>query len=340
MSEWPKGVVIEWTGDRYVVLDGTPPTDLTDCAEYVPASELERVTGERDMERAAHGRASDLAGYLEDRRAEAEAKLVEVRAEVEKAEANAQLGNGGELEDPLANIKAILDSSPPLSGGGESSGVVDLSGGPVLVDLPSGELATVLGYVVSHDDGELEVMVREEEGFDRDDLLAALGEADTDPDRTAELEKALRDVRFHTGRGETTDGTILEIRETVDRALSSTQPAPGTTNTSLSGDVEERGEEGFPWREQSGEVTKLGLPDAHNLPEWLEVYANRIEEGAEVPEVERKLMAITLRAAQRVVEGTPPFSTQQSSTTGNSLSGEPGDRETAPHIHEGARDTL
>lgn len=37
--------------------------------------------------------------------------------------------------------------------------------------------------------------------------------------RIAELEQALRDVRFHTGLGEARDGTIAEIRTTVDRAL-------------------------------------------------------------------------------------------------------------------------
>lgn len=41
-------------------------------------------------------------------------------------------------------------------------------------------------------------------------------------ERVEELEQALRDVRFHTGLGEAKDGTIAEIRETVDRAL----PAP------------------------------------------------------------------------------------------------------------------
>lgn len=39
--------------------------------------------------------------------------------------------------------------------------------------------------------------------------------------RILELEEALRDVRFHTGRGPAKDGTILSIRETVDRALAS-----------------------------------------------------------------------------------------------------------------------
>lgn len=38
-------------------------------------------------------------------------------------------------------------------------------------------------------------------------------------DRVAELEQALRDVRFHTGGGDSEDGTINEIRATVDRVL-------------------------------------------------------------------------------------------------------------------------
>lgn len=35
------------------------------------------------------------------------------------------------------------------------------------------------------------------------------------------LEKALHDVKFHTGLGEARDGTIAEIRKTVDDALAS-----------------------------------------------------------------------------------------------------------------------
>jgi hypothetical protein len=52
------------------------------------------------------------------------------------------------------------------------------------------------------------------------------GEEGVKQERIAELERALRDVRFHTGRGEARDGTILEIRETVDRTLGDS-PAPG-----------------------------------------------------------------------------------------------------------------
>jgi hypothetical protein len=53
---------------------------------------------------------------------------------------------------------------------------VDFNGRPLIVNLPSGGTASVLGYVVSDDDdGSVQVMVRHEgAGFDRDDLLAAL----------------------------------------------------------------------------------------------------------------------------------------------------------------------
>jgi predicted house-cleaning noncanonical NTP pyrophosphatase (MazG superfamily) len=63
-------------------------------------------------------------------------------------------------------------------------------------------------------------------GFDRGTVMVTVepGETDAPSARERELEKALRDVRFHTGIGESKDGTINEIRETVDRALGEEAP--------------------------------------------------------------------------------------------------------------------
>lgn len=44
-------------------------------------------------------------------------------------------------------------------------------------------------------------------------------DGDRQPSRTAELERALRNIVSHTGLGEARDGTIGEIREEVDRVL-------------------------------------------------------------------------------------------------------------------------
>lgn len=41
--------------------------------------------------------------------------------------------------------------------------------------------------------------------------------------RERQLERALHDVRFHTGMSESADGTITSIRETVDRAIGGTR---------------------------------------------------------------------------------------------------------------------
>jgi hypothetical protein len=62
---------------------------------------------------------------------------------------------------------------------------VNFEAASLKVELPGGGTATVVGYVVAHDDSSLEIMARGDEELDRDELLAALDPCGAEEDEPA-----------------------------------------------------------------------------------------------------------------------------------------------------------
>lgn len=363
MSEWPEMVVIQRKGDRYILLDGTQATDFTDCSKYVPASELSRVEADRDhlrekvalkMDDADAAVLRAEAQATEERAERAEAKLAVVRAEVEKLAKipfERPVVDDGHRQCELfhntaVSILAILDSSSSLSGGGESSGV-----GGRLVDDPQKvivdfldswrfcpvseasdpsrscleDAASQLLAALIHDPGTTNTSLSGDE--DTLEEVAEVGEAleTGEPGLRVKALAALRDYDDHGDY----EAPIQALRELL---------RGGT-----SGDVEERG----------GPEPFVGwhlIHDAMRTKSVVEVcvgsdpFCHRFGDVVQIADDDFTLAKETFRnrvawADVRgawlkgrkpepcpICAGEPDDSTQQSSTTGNSLSGEPGDQ--------------
>lgn len=309
--------------------------------EVVPASELERVRADLEHERTEASRYQDERNDAEEGREEiaakwdaAEAKLAEVRAEVERAEADAQLGNGGEMEDPLANIKAILDSSPSVSGGDESSGVrldrTALSDKLDAIEGPSKGLKATDDYErgIQWVVGDLRRWLGSHDGTAKTSLSGQGPALD-------EIENAIwREYLTEHNAEENPEcwpqwliGAALTVKDLMEAV-------------SLSGDVEERGEEGAEaLAKRFWELRSLGeqLPSWDDLPEEhrqsklmsarafiAEHFPTAFTTGNSLEDLKFGPRFYTPEQARVITE---VVADRRPLPTGNSLSGEPGGQE-------------
>lgn len=233
------GSPITYGNSSTIIREGTCP-DCEGKGTKAPAGQ-ELTEGERDLD-AERARQQHRADALTQ-------QLSQVREEVERLRGAIECAVGHPemlvVVHPKRHLQQALDSSPSLSGGGESSGVGDE------VSVPRSALVCVMA---AHDHGA------------------------------------------HTVDGFALRGARERLRAILD----------STTNTSLSGDVEERGEEG----RASIETLPDGRPSGKTWPERLYiVWDSRAdcfsasEEDTWLPEFPR---------------ATYVLATQQSSTTGNS----------------------